>query len=278
MSIRSSNLSCRNRRGLTLMELVVVLTILTALAAIMVPLFPNLLRRAHKATDATQTSEVAKAVQLYHALNLGYPDEFDLMTVSSGTTPPDFLPADGGKPFGGGAQIGNLTADEVAALGRVGIKSGHHFAATITTAGPGTHPTTDPYSAVVTLPTPLSTSSPVFIIDVNTTGGYPVEIRNILARDTTARFAVFGVGTRSRMVGTVIQNAPISVPQNKEFTPSTLYSRVGVIFQISGAGITTGTSKTDRARFLAAAALEDDEIESTEKDTAGYYEITKSAQ
>src|SRR5262245_54827325 len=79
------------RRGLTLMELVVVMTVLAALVAIVVPMFPNLLRRSHKIGDATNASEVAKQVQLHQAMYLSYPDEFDLMTTAGSTTAPDFL-------------------------------------------------------------------------------------------------------------------------------------------------------------------------------------------
>lgn len=272
MSPRSSPRKCRP--GLTLMELVVVLTILIALAAIVVPLFPNLLRRAHKATDATQTSEVTKAVQMYWAVNVGYPSEWDLMTVSTGTTAPDFLPADGGVPFGGAAKIGNLTANEVAALSRIGVTSGHHFAAT----SPG-HPTMNPYASASLTPTALSTSTPVFLIDPATTSGeVPTEIKNIYTNDPTARFVVFGIGPRSQMVGTVMQSAPTSVPQNKDFTPANTYSRVGVIFQVEGVGIAAATGGTKRARFLGAIALEDDELESTEKDLVNFYDIAKTGQ
>lgn len=251
------------------MELVVVLTVLAAVAAIVLPLLPNLLRRAHKVTDATQSSEIAKAVQLYQGVYLGYPNEFDLMTVSTGTTPPTYLPIDG-TPFGGAAVIGNLTADEVAALRRVGITSGHHFVA----SNPA-HPTLDPYSAVVTAPSSLSVTSPVFLISsTSAVGSIPVELQNIIARDATARFVVFGIGSRCTMVGKVLHNAPTSVPQKGNFTPANTYSRMGVVFQVSGLGLET----TERARFVGSVALEDDEIESTEKDLIGYYDIANSGE
>ncbi len=253
------------------MELVVVLAVLAALAAIAIPMFPNLLRRAHKASDATQTQEMAKLIQMYQGLYTSYPNEFDLLTASTGTTAPDFLPADGGNAFGAAAQIGNLTANEVAALGRVGITSGHHFLATKVGAPADFHPTMNPYAALITAPTTLSTTSPVFIIDATTTGAFPVELKNILARDPTARFVVFGVGARSSMLGTVLQNAPTSVPQNKNFTPDTLYSRVGAVFMVAGIEV----SRTERARFVAAVALEDDELESTERDIVGYYGVAR---
>ncbi|MEZ6089588.1 MAG: prepilin-type N-terminal cleavage/methylation domain-containing protein [Pirellulaceae bacterium] len=256
------------RRGLTLLELIVVMTVLAATAAIVLPLLPNLLRRAHKVTDATQTAEMSKAIQTHHAAYLSYPDQWDLMTEAGGALP-DFIPADDGAPFGG-AQIDTLSEDEVKALKRVGITLGHHFVQTAPN-----HPTEDPYAASVLAPTTLTfDTTPVFVIDATTTGEYPVEISNDLQRDPTARFVVFGAGPRATMVGKIIQNAPTSVPQNVEFTPSTLYSRIGVIFQVAGTGILT----TKRARFIGAVALEDDEIKSTEKDLVGYYDIAASGQ
>ena len=65
-------------------------------------------------------------------LYISYPGEWDLMTVATGTTAPTFLPADDGNVYGAAAVIGNLTAAEVSALGRVGITKGHHFAANAT--------------------------------------------------------------------------------------------------------------------------------------------------
>ena len=263
-----------NRRGLTLMELVVVMTVLAALAAILIPLLPNLLRRAHKVTDATQSAELAKAVQLHQALYITYPNEFDLMTVATGTTAPDYVPNDGGVPFGGGAYLGNLTAFEAGALNRMGVNLGHHFVATLATVD---HPTLNPYAAAVTAPVTLSATTPVFVIDGTTStnlGAIPVELQNIIARDATAKFVVFGVGSRCTMVGKTIQNAPTSVPQKGNFTPSNTYSRTGVVFQVNGVGIQT----TERARFLGSVALEDDELESTEKDLIGYYDVANSGE
>src|SRR5262245_18662553 len=107
-----------SRPGLTLMELIVVLAILVALAAIVVPLFPNLLRRAHKSTDATQTAELAKSVQMYQALYVSYPDEYDLLTDGAASTFPAYLPADGGATFGGAVSAQTLSSAEAATLGR----------------------------------------------------------------------------------------------------------------------------------------------------------------
>lgn len=75
----------------------------------------------------------------------------------------------------------------------------------------------------------------------------------------------------------LLKSNAVQVPQNSEFTPATLYSRAGVIFQISGVGITK-PGGTERARFLGAVALEHDELESTEKDLVNYYDLLKTGQ
>jgi type II secretory pathway pseudopilin PulG len=84
-------LANHRRRGLTLMELVVVMFILIAVASIMVPIFPSMIERAHRSTGATNTSELTKAVQLYQAINGFYPDGYDLMT--DGTTMINYMPS-----------------------------------------------------------------------------------------------------------------------------------------------------------------------------------------
>ncbi len=260
-----------DRRGLTLVELVVVLAILAAVAAIVVPMLPNLLRRAHKAIDATQTSELGKAVQLYQSLFYEYPDNFDLLT--SGTTGfPGYMPADGGNVFGGFATATALTSDELGALSKVGIDKVQKLATT------STQPTLNPYAGtiladVVDLTLPANSGTLFALIDPTNNTNIPANfLAAARANDTTARFVVFGVGPRSSMVNKVIQDAPTSVPQKSGFTPANTYSRVGVIFKVSGTEV---NNADNRAVFVGSVALEDDELEATDKDIVGYYEVAR---
>ncbi len=272
------------RPGLTLMELVVVMAILAALAAIVIPLFPNLLRRAHKATDCTQTNEMSKSVQLFNALYYSYPDGFD--TLTDGTNFPAYLPWDktvgatsATAPFGGFVKLDVLSAAEVNALNTVGIVN----AAPLTSVSTGAyfHPTMWPYAdppapGSAPLTTPINTTDKYAILDTSAGAGLatnnPRFLANIIAADPNARFIVFGVGPKCSMVNRNIQDAPTSVPQKADFTPDNTYSRVGVIFQISGAAVDSGDG---RAIFVCACALEDDELESTEKDIVGYYQVAR---
>lgn len=267
------------RQGLTLMEMVVVLSILAALAAIMIPLFPNILRRAHKATDATQTSEVAKAVQLYQALYLSYPNDLDLLLTATGADP-DYLPGigTGAGVFGGFTTTYALQQADVDALGRVGITTVMPLIAT----NPA-HPTMNPYPSADPTADRLTLAAGTTVRILNnaaiwgtngTNGLNPSFLQAAHATDPDATYMLVGVGPRSSMVSKVMQDAPQSVPQNNGFTPSTRYSRVGLIFKIKGAEVT----QTERARFIAAVALEDDELEQTDKDISGYYDVVKAIE
>lgn len=270
------------RRGLTLLELVVVLTIVAAIAGIVAPLLPNLLRRTHKATDATQTGEIAKAVQLYQASYMSYPDNFDLLT--DGSTFPTYLPQDGGNVFGGFVTPSTLSDDQLKALGRVGILRLQKMASSVLTTN-DFHPTMRPYAGATPTVDALalfdsagdvsSAAQSAKFAKLNLTAiaaANPSFLQTIRDADPTAQFVVFGVGPRTTMVGQVIQDAPMSAPQNKQLTPANTYCRVGVIFQIDGVEV----QRTERARFIAAVAMEDDELETTEKDIVGYYQVSQS--
>lgn len=274
----------RRRPGLTLMELVIVLAVLAAVSAILIPLFPNLLRRTHKAVDATQSSEVAKSVQLYQSLYISYPDNFDLLT--DGTTPgtggtfgamPAYLPMDDATvgPFGGMAKAAPLTAAELAALQRAGIQYVQKMA--VDSSVPNFHPTMHPYATNVPASDRIDLASPAALtlnFAVLDLAAIQVANPNLLAAerdmDPTARYVVFGVGARCSMVGQTMQDAPMSSPQKKTLTPDTTYCRFGVIFKVSGVEV----ARTERARFISSVALEDDELESTEKDVVGFHEVS----
>jgi prepilin-type N-terminal cleavage/methylation domain-containing protein len=269
------------RKGLTLMELVVVLAILAALAAIVIPIFPNLLRRAHKATDCTQTNEMAKQVQLFNALYFSYPDGFDLLTDGTTTTDPTYLPGSGSGAgvFGGFTTIGPLTAAQLSALNTVGMNTGASLAEAPPAVGSAQaaifHPTMWPY-ADQNPPAAMAVGTMVrFLNSTAIDAANPRFLAN-LRRDTTGGtnppvFVVFGVGPKCAMVGRNIQDAPTSVPQKSDFTPDNTYSRVGVIFQVGGLAVDNGDG---RAIFVASCALEDDELESTEKDIIGFYQVS----
>jgi Tfp pilus assembly protein PilE len=267
------------------MELVVVLVILAALAAIVIPMFPNILRRAHKATDATQTQEVSKLVQSYLAYYNGYPNDWDLLTDNASGAFPDFLPGakSAAGAFGGFVTVGSLTQNEVNALNAVGITSvqplATNFASLIPDGDGVAQPTLLPYktNGIDANRVTIDTSTKFAVINLGQAQtANPSFLETVVSasvNDTvspaTPKFIVLGVGPRNSMVGKVMQDAPTSVPQNPDLTPAKQYARVGAIFMVSGAEVT----RSGRARFIAAVAMEDDELELTTKDVVGSYQV-----
>ena len=269
------------RRGLTLLELVVVLGILVAVAAILVPLMPNLLRRAHKSTDATQSSELAKAVQMCQAATYAYPDKFDALCDSSGNLPsylPGYTASSGtaapAGAFGGFVTVQPAGTDVAAALNSVGVNNVMYLSSG--TTGTGFAPTRFPYDSPATS-TPLNSST--HLAFVNTAAIDAAGTSHLLASDRaadpTAQYVVFGVGPMCTLVGQFIQDAPTSTPQNKDMSPDLVYCHFGVIFKVAGQEVTNADG---RAKFMCTVALEDDELEATEKDVEGYYQVARNNQ
>ncbi len=76
----------RNGRGLTLLELVVVMTILIALGGIVVSLFPGFLKMAHTSTGATTMPELNKIFEMHHQTQRSYPNSLDNLTDGADST------------------------------------------------------------------------------------------------------------------------------------------------------------------------------------------------
>ena len=108
-----------SRRGLTLLELVVVIGILVTLAGLLVPLLPNLMARASYANGATNIGELTKGILTYRTLNGSFPDGYDVLTASgsyASTLPWTALPS--------GFTVGALSAaGGVTSLNAAGIKT-----------------------------------------------------------------------------------------------------------------------------------------------------------
>lgn len=75
----------RTPRGLTLVELVVVLTILVALSGLIVPLVSGLGHQTNAATNATVADDVARAVRAFEGRYDKYPDNWDSLLLTAGT-------------------------------------------------------------------------------------------------------------------------------------------------------------------------------------------------
>jgi prepilin-type N-terminal cleavage/methylation domain-containing protein len=227
-----------SRRGLTLMELVVVMVILVALAGILLPLFPNLLTKAHTSTAATNMSELTKAVQTYYYSSLQYPNNLDNIAGLVGTpgTAPATNPSNANVTLVGAAASSDLstttlTATTSAALTNVGITSVLETTvpASAATIGNWT-PTYLPYSTVSSttgIPTPSTINTTVVTVQPNAITrefGYSTAAN-------TATYVLLGLGNYSSMAGTALQEAPIHFDDSPNGEPNVAYCRYGLVFQ-----------------------------------------------
>ena len=102
----------RNRRGLTLIELLLVLLILIAVASILVPLFGNVIGLAHSSSSAANVEEITRNFENHKAMFAGYPNQLDLLLTDSTSTAQSAI-----APFG---QDGDIAATELAVFGATG--------------------------------------------------------------------------------------------------------------------------------------------------------------
>lgn len=209
----------RNRRGLTLLELVVVMTILIALAGILVALFPNILLFAHTSTGATNMPELVKVFHMHHATQRSYPNFLDNLT--DGTDLYAKLP-------GGGASLGTLTldADTAASLNAAGLTKVFNLDsdnddATFECYGEGI--VTPETGDAVDVAAGLVVARIVQSSDLERLKGHDPEI-----------YVLFGVGHGTPLVGNFMEEAPVHFGHEKDSKPNEAYSRFAAVYRLGG--------------------------------------------
>lgn len=237
-----ANSTCRNggrtRRGLTLLELVVVIAILAALAGILVPLLPSLLNKTHASTGATNLGEIAKAIQLYASQNGdNYPNNLD--SIVAGSSIASYVP-NGNPTLGvpGSLIAGPLNANDVAALNGSGI---NQMAQMMAQTNDGNwSPTFNPYDVA-----PPATAPTITAVTTSTTVAFldPAVAASKLGATLTSagtgtgtaadyqRFVVFGLGKYASCCGQTMDEAPVWYNPTAGQDPDSVYARFGLVFQ-----------------------------------------------
>jgi prepilin-type N-terminal cleavage/methylation domain-containing protein len=238
------------RRGLTLMELIVVIAILVALAGVLIPLFPSMIGRAHTSTGATNDGETAKAVQIYEATYFNYPNQFDSLMGTGGTALFTKLP--GGGTVGGVTELttATLTADTAAALTNAGINAVWDL------DDATADPTFNPYGAIRT----IADTGTVVVL-----GTDAKQRMNLPAAET---FVVLGLGRKCTMIGTTITDPPVHFADDQENTPDKVYGRKGLVFLITKNG---GTAAREKAKFVTTVSFHADQVVSSDDHLKEYY-------
>lgn len=244
----------RARRGLTLIELVVVLAILITLAGILVPKLKNYFSKGHGTGGATNIAEIAKYWELYrvdYGSYAAYPDQLDNLVDSGGTlynnagvsylsTPPTMLT---NTALTGGA------TGTAAALNNLGLLN--LWVPTTGAQADVTNPTgtLTPVAAGQQVAT-LVTTDALSLENLNGWGQTAADIAG-------STYFVFGIGSHNTGNGNVMLEAPTHISDNSGADPTSIYNRFYVVYRVTTAAY-AGGPKVGSAKFLGVLGSEGD--------------------
>ena len=239
-----------NRRGLTLIELVVVLVIVAVLAGVAIPLVSMLTRSGNMAGSASNQKELANNIELYFTLQKRFPQGLDSL-ITAGT--PAIYASDTtdantqtiGLPYAGAdgtrlqaqLQVTALTngatpgtADYLRSFTRSGFDYVFdHDTAVINASNSGTSQRAlsgssvnvaevIPWDGTGTAPTG---STPGSLAAKLLPGGVPA----------TSKLVALGIGPRNLAIGKTLMNAPVYPGSDGKY-----YGRFIAVFQVYASG------------------------------------------
>jgi prepilin-type N-terminal cleavage/methylation domain-containing protein len=254
-------------RGLTLLELVVVLSILAALAGIVVPLLPNLVHRSTVATCTTNLAEIGKLVQSYQALNSAlYPDKMDNLVKTSGGLASYMLNGSLANPTNIWFTAGILQPGEGTALNNAGITQSANLIEQPTPVGDWA-PTYWPYSS--SRATPLNAANFTAVLD-----GAPVAVINAsgmsqlgLPASNNERYVIYGLNIPCTLFRNLAQEPPYHNPDHPDEDPALYYKCFGLVFLVSyttpatvtgGAAVPSSSIPGFAAKFMGPVGFDHD--------------------
>lgn len=242
-------LNLKRQRGLTLIELVVVLTILVALGGLLVPVIGNALTRSHVATCASNFSEVSKMLIAANATVGDFGDNWTTGVFGAGTGAGDPVnnsaanPNGGGTFFGGGTlATGNLTADQVTAMNDLGI---------VNVCDHGDPAAIDAYdvtfnSGVVANCAALDTTTDVIVLTAQ-------QAAEVYLQPATAdqQYVWLGIDKPWTLLGTLTPEPPAHFGDTDGALPNQAYSRFGGVFLVDsgGPGADDGSAEFKRVSY-----------------------------
>lgn len=241
------------RRGLTLLELVVVMAILVALGGLLVPMLGNYLHRANVASCTVNIPEVDKWFQTYQNLYTSYPDKMDNLVVDTALAS-YVLP---GKwkdvATDPSIELGSLdTASEASALTEMGITTLMKLAPS--TTGGDWNPTFWPYSAnkgaALTSANYWEVKNSLAVAELTATGARLMGLPYVA---TKHKYVVFGLNTPCTMFRNVAAEAPYHFADTLAEDPSKSYMCFAAVFMINNKDGDT----LEKAKYMGCAAFHD---------------------
>ena len=249
----------KQRTGLTLLELIVVMAILVAIAAILIPLLPEFLGKGNQSAAATNMGELEKAIQTFRATYSRQPNHWDSMLTASGAALSGLVPS-----AGGAIERRTPTTGQASRLYREGILNVWDIYDTVA-EGQAASPTE--FHATLN-PFVLSGSERTVVANGNGGGAGPVVMlthpyteiaKRGLVLNEDHDYALFGIGRYCNLCGPdgIVKEAPVYGQHSAENTPSTSYQRFAAVYDIG-----KPDTDTDRinARLVGVVALSTDRL------------------
>jgi prepilin-type N-terminal cleavage/methylation domain-containing protein len=249
MNLRLNRRRVADARGLTLIELVVVLAILVALVGLVLAFFPGLLRKASTSTSASSIQDVGRAVQINYTSSLTYGTGYDSLLNTGGAALFSKIAPNSAADL----TIAAIPAADLTALNNLGITSYRHLDNTI------------PNDATFNVGGALVAIAATDNVATVTDGAVQLALRGNYTPGAGPVYYVFGLGKGASIVGanSTLQDAPVRAGENAAENPNTSYQRYGVVFLVDGA--------TRTARFLGACAFGANGITTAEGNLQNYF-------
>lgn len=219
------------RRGLTLIEMVVVLVILTALGSILVPVVGGALTRSHLSTCLTNFPEVTKMLAGANAIQGTYGDGW--------TNPAAAAPETAGAlDFAG--KIGNLTDDQIGGLADLGLVN---FS--------GIDTTTAEYNVTFNngvSQDPATLAALTDTTDVVILSAADAEDLYLPAAGANQQYVFFALDKSWSLLGELTPEPPVHFGDTPGALPHEVYSRWGAVFLVDS-GDATADNGNGSAEF-----------------------------
>ena len=248
----------RCQRGLSLLELLVVLTILIALGGIVVSTLPGMLKRTQVATAAANVPEIDSTIRRNAVLSQGeIGNRFDSLISGSASL-------DGGIPdYIGGAdafESASLSAPEVEALRLVGITE---LIPAVAGSENATFSSHDQQPAAVGSDTKVCTLKAEFALTALR------EDWNFQAVEG-AKYIVLGLGEQCSLVGAgpkaAFSETPVHFSDDRNQSPEEMYSRYLLLVELR-----TVSESQSIARYVGAAIPGKNGIHSVSRELENHY-------
>lgn len=226
MNLRMQQSVRNTRKGLTLIELLIVLVVLAATAAVVVPKLGFVADQASYAQAAAGSADLTSNIEQYKTSTGKYPNNFDSLLNSTGTVSASVWGHSAGTNALGLIPSADSGAGIYSALVHSGISSVYDLDDTVTTSV--TYATTNralssTSALIAEAPTGSSGAKKAYPVATSTTAAGTVP--------TGYRLVAFGIGPYNSAVGTTMVSAP-----SHHGAVSGKYNRFIALFEVKEGG------------------------------------------